>query len=90
MEGIQTNRELFQQELARQYTALFAVDPDYIAARKRHTPEGLAQLMTAGLERGSADKSGRGVRNTCSVLGIKHTYKAISAYMAGDCQAARA
>jgi hypothetical protein len=37
--------------------------------------------MCAGLADGTADKSGEGVKRTCAVLGIKHTYKAIKAYL---------
>ena len=50
-------------------------------AASRYTPQELAEKMTRGLINGSASKDGEGITRTCKVLGIKHTYKAIKAFL---------
>lgn len=74
----------FQSILADQYRDLFANDPEYAFAAQRTTPDALAEKMTAGLRKGSANKDGDGIKRACKVLGINHTYKAISAYLASE------
>lgn len=71
----------FQAELERQYTRLFAEDPEYAFAASRTTPADLAAKMTESLATGGANKDGTGIKNTCKVLGIKHTYAAIREYL---------
>ena len=75
-----TARERFRVILAGQYRHLFTT-PEYATAAARYTPEALADKMIAGLLDGTADKGGEGVKTTCKVLGLKHTYKAIRDYL---------
>ena len=77
-----TNRETFTATLAAQYRDLFAL-PDYAMAAARYTPESLAEKMTAGLLVGGSSKDGDGIKRACKALGVKHTYKAIIAYLDG-------
>lgn len=49
------------------------LDPDTVAAK-----------MNAAFFRGSANKDSKSVKRTCRELGIRHTYKAIAAYIHGD------
>ena len=79
----QSNHDRFAMVLAKHYAVLFANDPNYAAIDKRTTPAELARKMTNGLAVTGADKDGRGVVLTCKELGIKHTYKAIRAYLQG-------
>lgn len=75
------NKEIFQAELTKQYTILFAGDPEYRFSASTTTPEDLAKRMTEALAKGSGSKDGKGVKNTCKNLKIKHTYKAISEFL---------
>jgi hypothetical protein len=75
------NITVFRNELTRQYEALFANDPNYAYAAARTTPAALADKMTAGLATGGANKDGDGIKRTCKTLGIKHTYRAIAAFL---------
>ena len=77
-----SNQEQFQATLETQYAALFAGDPEYAYSATHTTPAALAAKMTAGLISGSANKDGAGIKRTCKVLGIAHTYKAIRAFLA--------
>lgn len=77
----QANRALFELHLARAYEDLFASDPRYAPAAARHTPSELAYKVTLGLAQGGTDKNGEGVKRACKLLKIKHTYKAIDAYL---------
>ena len=74
-------RDTFRDTLAAQYHELFATNPDYAYAASQKRPEELAEHMTAGLAKGSANKEGAGIRRTCKALGIAYTYKAIRAYL---------
>lgn len=76
------NAQYFQTVLSDQYRQLFET-PAYAVVAAKTSPEALAAKMLAGLADGSADKSGEGVVRACKALGIKHTYKAIAAYLAG-------
>jgi len=71
-----TPLEQFEAILAAQYQVLFET-PEYAFAKSRRTPEELAHTMTSGLAAGTANKDGDGIRNTCKLLGIPYTYKAI-------------
>jgi len=77
----QINLDRFHEELTKHYTDLFAADPEYAYSASRTTPAELARKMTLGLDNGTADKDGEGVRRTCKALGINHTYKAIRAFL---------
>ena len=78
-----TNSEIFEVTLAAQYSSLFASEPEtYVLARKLHTPESLAKKMTSLLPL-SASKDGEGIKRTCKIVGIKHTYTAIKEYLKG-------
>ena len=48
------------------------------------TPAQYAAQFTQALAQGGADKDGPAVKHACKVLGIKHTYKAITAYLRGE------
>jgi len=74
--------EQFEAMLAAQYRGLFEA-PAYAMAAARHTPEELSRKMTAGLAAGTANKDGEGIQNTCKLLGIPYTYKAIRGWLAG-------
>jgi hypothetical protein len=76
-----TNRETFQAELEKQYSNLFATDPDYAYSASKISAGALATKMTAGLVTLSASKTGEGIKRTCKTLGIGYTYKAIRAYL---------
>lgn len=76
------NQVKFRNVLAKHYAELFATSEEYVYAAARNTPEGLATKMTVKLAVGGANKDGEGIRRTCAELGIKHTYKAISAFLA--------
>lgn len=72
----------FIEVLTEQYKDLFANDPEYAYSASKSTPEKLAQKMTLYLKDGfSASKDGEGIKRTCKILGIKHTYKAIREYL---------
>lgn len=75
-----TQAERFCTILTGQYEYLFTL-PQYAVAASKSTPRELAENMCAALAKGAADKSGEGVKRTCAVLGVKHTYTAIKAYL---------
>ena len=77
----QGNRAIFELHLARAYEDLFASDPRYAPAAARNTPSELAYKVTLGLAQGGTDREGEGIKRVCKLLGIKHTYKAIGAYL---------
>jgi len=77
----QANLDRFCATLADQYRTLFVSDPDYVHVASRFSPEALARKMALGLDKGTANKDGKAIRNACRVLGIDHTYKAIRAYL---------
>lgn len=72
----------FQTELTAQFTTLFADNPAYQRVKTTHTPEQLAAKMTKALADGG-EKNSEGIQRTCLVLGLRHTYKAIRAFLAG-------
>jgi hypothetical protein len=75
----------FIEVLTEQYKDLFANNPEYAHSANKYTPEKLAQKMTQYLKDGcSANKDGEGIKRTCKILGIKHTYKAIRGYLTGE------
>jgi hypothetical protein len=75
-----TNAERFTSALCKHLTVLFET-PEYVAAKARATPAELAKKMTDGLRTITAQKDGEAVKRTCKELGIKHTYKAIQAFL---------
>lgn len=84
-----TNKEKFLTTLTAQYRELFAGNGEYAFSAKHTTPERLAEQMTTELLAGTASKDGEGIRNTCKILGIKSTYKAIVAYLNGTLNESR-
>ncbi len=77
----QINLDRFYEELKAQYTYLFKNNSEYAYAAQHTTPEQLARKMTLGLEQGTANKDGAGIKATCAKLGIAYTYKAIRAFL---------
>lgn len=75
-----TNFGKFLAQLELEYVELFK-HPDYSLAARLHTPATLANKMAEGLEDGTANKDGDGIKRTCRALGIPYTYKAIKAYL---------
>ena len=75
-----TNKEKFVLVLADQYTQLFE-SPAYNLVKSGYSPLHLAEKMTNGLIAKATDKDGEGIRRTCKVLGLKHTYKAIEQFL---------
>ena len=80
-QATQINLDLFFETLAGEYEHLFEHDPEYAYSAAHIGPRDLARKMTLGLDRGSANKDGEGIKRTCKKLGINHTYKAIRAYL---------
>ena len=76
-----TNYIKFERELCKQYERLFVDDPEYAFVASKFTPADLAAKATGCLRDGSADKGGKGIKMTCKLLGVKHTLKAIEAYL---------
>ena len=77
----QANRAIFELHLSDAYADLFANDPEYAYSAARCRPSELAYKMTLGLCKGEANTDGEGIKRACKAVGIKHTYKAISAYL---------
>lgn len=77
----QINLDYFYVLLKLQYIALFESDPDYAFAASRTTPAKMARKITLELDQGTANKEGKGVKNVCKELNIKHTYKAIHTFL---------
>ena len=77
----QINLDRFYEELKAQYTYLFKNNSEYAYAAQHTAPEQLARKMTLGLEQGTANKDGAGIKSTCTALGIAYTYKAIRAFL---------
>lgn len=76
----QINLEAFNARLALEYEELFRTDPEYAYSASKITPSALARKMTLGLDSGSANKDGEGIKRTCKHFKIAHTYKAIRAF----------
>lgn len=77
----QANRAVFELHLSRVYRDLFANDPDYAYSASVTTPDMLAYKMTLSLAKNEGNKDGEGIKRACKIIGIKHTYKAISEYL---------
>lgn len=80
----QINLDRFYEVLTKHYAELFKNDPEYAYSASRTTPSELARKMTLGLDQGSANKDGDGIKRTCKELGIAHTYKAIRAFLSAQ------
>lgn len=61
----------------------FENDAEYAYSAARTSPEALAEKMVNGLIFGNANKDGDAIKSTCKALKIKHTYKAIKAFLGG-------
>lgn len=75
------NAVRFESVLTEQFVELFSHNPAYQRVKATHTPQQLAEKITLSLTDGTGDKDGEGVQRTCAVLGLKHTYKAIRAFL---------
>jgi len=82
-EFAQQRLQAFTDRLAIVYEDLFRNDPEYFYSASKTTPSALAHKMALGLDNGTANKDGEGIRRTCKHLGIPHSYKAIRAYLQG-------
>ena len=79
-----TTLDRFVAVLTDQYAQLFET-PEYAIAKARYSPAELARKIALGIDNGTASKDGEGIKRTCKVLGVSHTYKGIRAYFAkGD------
>jgi hypothetical protein len=76
-----SNRETFTVTLAKHYATLFET-PAYAISARLYTPDMMAKKFTEGLASGTANKDGDGIKRTCKELKIKHTYAAITEFLA--------
>lgn len=74
--------ERFFEVYARKLAEAVTRKPADYAYGAAQVPVVIAK-MRAAWERGSANKDGEACRATCKELGIKHTYTAIRAFLAG-------
>lgn len=58
--------------------------PEEYADGVKNNVFGVATRMLEAVERGSYNHDGRGFKNACKALGLKHTRKAIEAYLKGE------
>ena len=73
------NIDIFFQHYERQLTIAVQTHPqDYCFGVDRVL--GVVMRMRTAVEAGTYNKAGRGFIQTCKVLGIPHTYKAIDAF----------
>lgn len=84
MIATQKNLDKFYEQLKTEYENLFKNDPEYAYSASKTTPADLASKMTLGLDNGSANKDGEGIKRTCKAFGIPHTYKAIRAFLQAE------
>lgn len=77
-----SNRELFAAEYERQLRRAVETRPDQYCWPVEQVPAVAAKMMAAW-DRRAANKDGLATVWTCKALGIKHTYTAIEAYLAG-------
>lgn len=78
------NRERFQEELTKQYLALYESSPEYAYVRRHITAYDLAEKMVEGLITGKANKGGEGIKRTCKALNLPFTSKAIKEFLSVD------
>lgn len=71
----------FYEVLREQYEELFRTSAEYQYAASVTTPAALARKMTLGLDAGTASEDGEGIRKTCKILQIPHTYKGIREFL---------
>ena len=82
----QENLDAFYERLTLEYEDLFKNNPEYSYSSQRITPAELARKMTLGLENGSANKDGDGIKRTCKYFGITHTYVAIREFLKAEAE----
>lgn len=73
----------FAEAYRRHLSIVVAKHPDEYPWRAEKAPV-VADRMLAAVRRRSFTKDGRAFVAVCRELGIKHTYKAIYAYLAGE------
>jgi hypothetical protein len=74
----QANQATFAK-LMQNYIELNPVTYPFLSASR--TPQTYAVQFTTSLASGGADKEGTAVKHACKVLGLKHAYKAITAFL---------
>lgn len=79
------NLNRFMETYERELTIAVQAYPDEYAYPADTVPE-VAGRMRAAIERGTFNHDGRGFRNTCRALGIKHTRRAIAEFLAGGAE----
>lgn len=72
--------QLFQAVYRASLTQALRDNPIEYAWPADHIPQ-IAERMADGLLNGRANKDGEAIRRTCRLLGIKHSYRAIRAFM---------
>ena len=79
----QINLDAFNTQLEKEYVALFETE-EYAYSAKRCTPSELARKMTLGLDNGTANKDGEGIKRTCKHFKIAYTHKAIREFLSAQ------
>jgi len=84
MPTTQKNLNKFYEQLKTEYENLFKNDPEYAYSASKITAANLARKMTLGLDCGTANKDGAGIKRTCKFFKIPHTYKAIREFLQAE------
>jgi len=77
------NLEAFNAQLEKEYAELFKTE-EYAYSASRITASALARKMTLGLDNGTANKDGEGIKRTCKHFKIAHTYKGIREFLSAQ------
>jgi hypothetical protein len=72
--------ETFMVEYAKQLEKAVREHPEEYLWPIEHVPEVVARMREA-IKTGTYNKDSGAFKQTCKVLGIKHTYKAIAAFI---------
>jgi len=79
---METNFQIWSRVYAKHLKAAMAEHPEMYLPGLDSAE--VAAKMNAAFFTGTASKDGEGVKRTCRELKIKHTYKAINAFIHGD------
>ncbi len=79
---MQTNFNKFVAEYHTQLTNAVTKYPSEYAFGLEKVPQ-VVDNMTVAFKNATYNKDGRAIKTTCKILGIKHTYKDINAYLKG-------
>ncbi len=77
---IQKNLDKFYEQLKIEYENLFKNDPEYVYSVSKTTSADLVRKMSLGLDNGSANKDGEGIKRICKYFGIFYVYKVIRVF----------